>query len=181
MDTIQWRHADQNDVDSIIEMRQDDSTRDQLHDCRKFSHENCSQWISEITKSLDAERWVFEKSIELYHSGACGEFIGLARIDKIDHINQTCCVGLDIHPKQRKKGFGRYAWEVLLEEMFTRRNMHLVWLEVLDTNEVAKSLYEKLGFVLEGKLRGRILRNSQRIDSLIMSMTREEWQKCEKR
>ena len=78
----------------------------------------------------------------------------------------TAPVGLDLVPEHRGKGLSAkvYAW--LLDYLFHQLNMHMVYLEVLESNARAQHVYERLGFHIDGRLRQRIFRNGTYEDSI---------------
>lgn len=73
------------------------------------------------------------------------------------------------------KGFGTDAMMVLLSFGFRELNLRRIALTVSDFNQRAIRSYEKAGFVLEGKVRGAILREGQRSDMVFMGIARDEW------
>ena len=54
--------------------------------------------------------------------------------------------------------------------------MHMVYLEVLESNDRAIHVYERLGFRIDGRLRQRIFRNGTYEDSILMSLLRSEYE-----
>jgi len=48
---------------------------------------------------------------------------------------------------------------------------------VLETNQHAKRLYEKQGFITEGRLRDAVFRDGKYVDYIIMSILETEYQK----
>jgi len=81
--------------------------------------------------------------------------IGYFRLSNHSIVNKNIYIGADLHKDWRGK----------------------ITLEVLSTNLVAKNLYKKLGFIWEGTKRKEIYKNGLYIDSEIMSMLREEYEK----
>ena len=59
---------------------------------------------------------------------------------------ETICIGCDIHPDFRRRGFAEYAYGLMIKELY-ERNYALLWLEVFDDNLPARNLYKKLGFI----------------------------------
>ena len=104
-----------------------------------------------------------------------GEFIGLVRIDRIDNVNRNCAVGLDLVGAFRGRGLSAkiYAW--LLDYLFHQLNMHMVYLEVLASNERAIHVYKRIGFHIDGRLRQKVFRNGAYEDSILMSLLRSEY------
>ena len=74
-----------------------------------------------------------------------------------------------VHPDHRRKGVGE-ALVVALEEALKAQESTCLTLEVRASNEPAKALYEKLGFIEVGR-RKNYYRNPKE-DALIM---RKEW------
>ena len=54
---------------------------------------------------------------------------------------------------QTGKGYGRSALMQVLDQAFGEFGAHRVWLDVMEDNHRARSLYRSLGFVEEGRLR----------------------------
>lgn len=74
------------------------------------------------------------------------------------------------------RGCGTDAMRVLLRYAFDELNLQRVSLNVFDYNARAMRVYEKLGFVVEGRLRQWMLRDGQRFGMIYMGLLREEWE-----
>ena len=72
-------------------------------------------------------------------------------------------------------GYGTDAMTVMLGYAFSELNLRKVGLIVFEYNPRAIRSYEKAGFILEGRVRGAILRDGRRWDWLYMGVLREEW------
>jgi RimJ/RimL family protein N-acetyltransferase len=72
-------------------------------------------------------------------------------------------------------GYGTDAMRVMLGYAFSELNLRKVGLIVFEYNPRAIRSYEKAGFILEGRVRGAILREGRRWDWLYMGILREEW------
>lgn len=84
---------------------------------------------------------------------------------------------LDFHlvPEYRKLGYGLEATILSMHYCFSYLNFHKVFLTIYESNKHAISVADKLGFVLDGKLRQHIRRNQRYQDVLIYSLLREEY------
>ena len=58
---------------------------------------------------------------------------------------------------------------------FEQLNLHMIYLSVMADNPKAAHIYEKVGFVHEGRLRDRVYRGGVYHDLLTMSLKRSEW------
>lgn len=84
-------------------------------------------------------------------------------------------LGITLSRDYRGKGFGREAIVWLLDWSFRRANLRKVTLMVYEYNTAAIGLYEKLGFVLEGKLRDEVWHEGRYWADLVFSMLEDEW------
>ncbi len=75
------------------------------------------------------------------------------------------------------KGYARDAGTLLLAYAFDTLNLALVELWTVGDNERAIGLYKSLGFQHEARLRDRSYHDGQLVDSIIMSITREEFER----
>lgn len=102
-------------------------------------------------------------------------FVGVVRLDRIDWTNRNCMLGMDLVPAFRGRGYAQrvYAW--LLEYLFAHLNMHMVYLEVLESNVRARRLYERLGFRVDGALREKVFRHGRYEHSILMSLLASEY------
>lgn len=103
---------------------------------------------SHYAKSYVIEEWESEKPI------------GVTALTNIDYKNRNAECIIDIGDKNYwGKGFGREAFQLLLDYAFLEMNLHKVYLRVFSFNERAIRLYQKLGFQTEGELKEQIYRN----------------------
>jgi len=101
--------------------------------------------------------------------------VGMVRTSLFDRQNRSLCIGADIHPDYRGRGYGKATYELFLKYCFRFLNLHRVWLSVLETNTVAKSLYEKMGFQEEGRQREAVFRDGRYVDYIMMSILKDEY------
>jgi len=65
--------------------------------------------------------------------------------------------------------YGSRIFELVVDYCFNQLNMHRLWLLVLSQNKIAKHIYEKHGFEVEGVQRQAIFRNGKYVDYIMMS------------
>ena len=133
---LTFRELKNNDEDLsfLLEVRNNDSTKNQLENDSTFKLSECKQWYSNLKT-----KW---KMIQVG-----GVNVGYIRLNNTD-------VGIDIHPHHRRKGYARRAYKLYLEN---NKNATL-W--VFEDNP-AKKLYESLGFIKTNKT--KIIRNRKYI------------------
>lgn len=133
-----------------------------LHDSRKFSYEECLTWFEE-TRPYYWIIWVE------------GIRVGYFRLTNFSKTNRNVYIGADIHPDHQGKGYAYQAYLDFIPRVFFTWGFHKISLEVLSTNQRAINLYKKLGFIEEGRKRDEVLKGDIYIDSILMSILKDEW------
>ena len=101
--------------------------------------------------------------------------IGYFRTSNWNDANRHVHVGCDLHADFRGKGYALMAYRLFLRFLFDECGMNKVSLEVLEHNQRARRLYQRLGFVLEGIKRQDVWREGRYLDSLLFSMLKSEF------
>ena len=102
--------------------------------------------------------------------------VGLIQLLGIDQINRSCEFSIQISNKDfRGRGIGLLASRMLLSHFFNDLNLNRIWLTVRASNSRGLSLYSKLGFLVEGRLREAIVKNGEYVDLILMSITRRDF------
>jgi RimJ/RimL family protein N-acetyltransferase len=133
-----------------------------LHTSNKFTVNETKSWIL--------------KTNPLYYVICYGNVsIGYFRISNYSIENKNLYIGADIHPNYTGLKLAYPAYMKFINFLFESKQLNKITLEVLETNTRAINLYNKLGFIYEGQKRKEILKNNEYIDSIIMSILKEEW------
>lgn len=102
--------------------------------------------------------------------------IGFVAFDGIDWRNGDTFAAIGIgDPAYRGQGYGTDAMRILLRYGFQELNLGRIQLNVFSYNERAIKSYLKIGFSVEGRQRGMLLRDGQRWDFIYMGVLRDEW------
>lgn len=104
-----------------------------------------------------------------------GEFIGTVELFNISWKNRRAEFSISIIPSYRGNGYGYDATKKILDIGFHQLGINRIWLRVLEHNNKAISLYEKVGFIKEGICREESLRRGRFINQIQMSILRREW------
>ncbi|KAJ3494931.1 hypothetical protein NLG97_g3751 [Lecanicillium saksenae] len=90
--------------------------------------------------------------------------------------NRNIEMGFSLLPEHQNKGYGREAIDWALDWCFQHAGMHTVSIATVSYNDRAMHLYESMGFVNEGRKREVIWFNRKWYDSVLYSMTENEWE-----
>lgn len=132
-----------------------------LHDSRKFTYE----------ETLD---WFYKYKPDYRIIWADKNPVGYFRISNHSEANKNLYIGADIHPDFQGRGYAKEAYKKMIPQLFAEYDLHKISLEVLSTNYRAISLYVKLGFMHEGIKRDEVLKHDGYVDSIVMSMLKNE-------
>lgn len=103
------------------------------------------------------------------------EFRGEIVLDEVDLAVRSAHLRLAMRPAYRGRGYGTEAIELVLGFAFDGLDLHRVELEALSINTRAISLYENIGFVLEGRRRDAYRDGDGWCDAVVMSMLVDEY------
>lgn len=162
------RPVELRDIETLRLAHNDFDTLLMLHDTKLIDEVAQRQWFQSMCQSQTSQRLVVVDA----QSDA---IMGVARVDRIDHVNSSVMLGLDVLSEFRGLGLSYWVYEELFRYFFDHRNINRIYLEVLETNVVAVGLYRKLLFTTEGRLRQAVYRDGRYIDCLIMSILRYEY------
>jgi len=84
-------------------------------------------------------------------------------------------VCIDILPRYQGRGYGEEAIRWLLDYAFRRVGLHSVRMRAFGWNVGAIRLYERLGFVVEGREREAVWFEGRWWDSVTLGMLEDEW------
>lgn len=104
------------------------------------------------------------------------DIVGQCAVDGISWSSRSGWVSIAIgEAEHRGLGLGSEAMGLLMRFCFDELNLNRIQLTVFSYNTIARRLYEKLGFVLEGTWREAVLRDGQAFDALHYGMLAREW------
>lgn len=108
-----------------------------------------------------------------------GNAVGMAAITNIDYKNSTANIGIKIaSERNRKQGIGYRSIRLLKRYAFEELNLHCLAARILEENIASRKLFEKSGFVLEGKRRNRIYKAGVYHNIFDYSILKDEYLEC---
>lgn len=102
--------------------------------------------------------------------------IGQTKLVRIDWIGRMATFYLGLAYKSDwKKGYGSEVVGLMLNYAFNTLNLNRVQLHVAIKNKAAIKVYERNGFVIEGKLREAMYYDGQYWDFLLMAILKKDF------
>jgi len=103
------------------------------------------------------------------------ELVGEATLDGVDTTHRRAGLGISLAAAHRGHGHGTEALGLLLAFAFDELNLHRVEIGVFSYNVRAVALYERLGFVHEGRARQWGRRDGVWFDLVHMGLLEPDW------
>jgi RimJ/RimL family protein N-acetyltransferase len=99
----------------------------------------------------------------------------LREVEPDQPIHRNTAIGIQIDSKYQGQGYGSEAIGWILRWGFKTAGLHRIEITVDSFNNGALGLYERLGFVLEGKDRGAVWYDGGWHDLIRLGMLDSEW------
>ena len=142
-DSIYLRALEPEDLDLLFEVENNEEFWEVSDTSVPFSRFVLKQYLE------NSHRDIYEvKQLRLVVCENAGEVIGFVDIFDFDPKNRRAALGiLIINRKNRKKGFGKEALQLVCKYSFSRLGLHQVYANVGSDNVSSKLLFEKSGFL----------------------------------
>ena len=138
-----------------------------------------------FVNELDQQRW-FEslkdskQMILVAHIQSNTEPVGLYKINNIDWINRKYDSAHDVFQNARGNGYGKTILEAGVDFGFEVLNMNRLDTEVLENNIASLKCALYVGYIEEGRKRKCIHKCNDYLDSIVLGMLREDWEKLDR-
>lgn len=171
-DRVRLRHVEREDLPQFVVWLNDPEVSQGLSMHTPLSLAEEEDWFEKVLKRPIEERPLcidVQKGDEWSLLGNCGFF-------SIDWRNRSAELGIFIGDKSYwNQGYGSEVMKMLLQHGFSTLNLHRIFLRVFEDNPRAIRVYEKAGFIHEGRQRQAEYHDGRFHDILLMSVLRPEW------
>ncbi len=164
-DNVSIRAATRNDIQAIMEIEQQPGYAERVGSYDEETHAH--------KMGLPDHRYI----VAQIDGTICG-FAVLRQPDDgkgIANLNR-------IAVRSASQGVGTPFIVQLINLIFSDQDVERLWLDVLPSNDIARHVYTKIGFVEEGLMRSALrYPDGRRTDLVLMSLLRNEWVDAPKR
>ncbi|MCX6079422.1 MAG: GNAT family protein [Chloroflexi bacterium] len=173
-DKVRLRAIERDDIPRFVHWLNDPEVTAGLTINLPMSSWDETHWFENLANQAAEERPL---ALDVHIPDNSWTHIGNVGLHQIEWTNRCAIFGIFIGDKTFwNNGYGSEATLLTLKHGFETLNLNRIYLHVFETNPRAIHVYEKIGFIREGKLRQATFRNGLYIDTLIMSMLRSEWE-----
>ncbi|WP_263732506.1 GNAT family N-acetyltransferase [Cellulomonas sp. SG140] len=165
---IVLRPLEGRDADAVYELLSDPEGRRLVGGTRQYTRAEIPAAIARAAASED-------RLVLAVTANGDDEYLGQIALESIDPVVGAASVTLQMRPAYRGRGYGTEAIELVLGFAFDGLGLHRVGIEVLAINARAKSLYENLGFRVEGRLRDAYRDGDGWCDGILMGLLEDEY------
>ncbi len=123
--------------------------------------------------SEESVRHTIESPLSIYLVAECnGQIVGHAFLESysLKSLSHLADLNIAVHLGWQKKGIGRALLLEIIERAKNSGVIEIIQLNVRASNIIAISLYKKLGFQEEGRLKNRLKINDDYIDDVVMAL-----------
>ena len=167
---VYFRSIEREDIDKgWLEWINDSNIRNNLINPLPINYEQLTEYF-EQTKS-DKNTVMFAVCLRENN-----EYIGNARLSKIDWIHRSATYGRLMGPK-RGSGLGTESLILLLRYGFHFLGLNRIFSTVWEKNEISLKSNDRVGMAREGVMRQAVYKDGKFHNTIVLSMLREEFDK----
>ncbi|MBR8729419.1 Spermidine N(1)-acetyltransferase [Porphyromonas levii] len=166
MKTLSIRKLKASDLAIRVELLNTPSIQKYLNISETFSLEKTEVWFSKI--NIDNQRYDCVFLLE-------DELIGMGGLSHISYKDGSAEFYIYLREQYHGQGLGTKSTKMLLDYGFNELGLRRIYLYTFEENKPANSLYEKVGFQLEGTLREHTFKNNEYHNRRIYGLLKNEY------
>ncbi|MCC3300604.1 GNAT family N-acetyltransferase [Arthrobacter sp. zg-Y895] len=129
-----------------------------------FAPEQIRSWLQTRAGEADRADWAIIRAED-------GVYVGEVVLNDLDPDNESMGFRIALSsPKVFGQGYGTEATRAVLGHAFDDLGLHRIELEVFEFNPRAQRVYEKCGFVVEGRRREALRWDGEWVDAISMAV-----------
>lgn len=154
-------------ADALLHIRNEANVRSKMYSDHLISREEHRRWLDGLRHTNSRKFYLVETD-----DGPVGG-VGLSNIDR-KHGRADWAFYLT--GSATGKGLGATLEFTFVNQAFEIEHLHKLNCEVIAFNEPVIRLHKKFGFVEEGRRRDHVRRDGAFYDTVLLGITKEEWQ-----
>ncbi|MBO9549717.1 UDP-4-amino-4,6-dideoxy-N-acetyl-beta-L-altrosamine N-acetyltransferase [Pseudomonas sp.] len=147
-------------------LRNQEEVRKYMYTSHEISLQEHENWLKSLQGN--ARQSVF---VAIHDDKAAG----VVSLNAINTTQKTADWAFYLDTELQGQGFGSLVEFWMLDYAFDEAGLEKLNCEVLETNPSVVKMHQKFGFTIEGVRRKNILKDGNRIDVVLLGITKDEW------
>ena len=166
MQFINILNADATVQQQVRALRNHRDVRRFMYSAHEISEEEHLNWLSSLLGSTRQTVFVVMREDAL---------AGVVSLNAINTAHRTADWAFYLDPELQGKGLGSAVEFWMLDHAFNAAGLEKLNCEVLESNAAVVKMHQKFGFSVEGVRRQNIEKDGERVDVVLLGITKDEW------
>ena len=164
---IRLRKITKNDLEKIRKWRMHPEVSKYMVSNNTITSEDQIRWFNNIKNDKSCNYWIIQYNLE---------DIGLISISDVNFNDKNCTWGYYIADlNMRGKGIGKNLECSLHDYVFNELNLHKLYGDVVEGNQIMLGMHKRFGYKIEGIFRDQIRRDNKYINIIKVGLLKDEW------
>ncbi|PMW96602.1 UDP-4-amino-4,6-dideoxy-N-acetyl-beta-L-altrosamine N-acetyltransferase [Pseudomonas sp. FW215-R2] len=147
-------------------LRNQEDVRKYMYTSHEISDQEHANWLTSLKGNSRQQVFVVLKDERA---------VGVVSLNAINTVQKTADWAFYLDVQLQGKGLGSVVEFWMLDYAFAEAGLEKLNCEVLASNPAVVKMHQKFGFELEGVRRQNILKDGERIDVVLLGITKDEW------
>ncbi|WP_341963736.1 UDP-4-amino-4,6-dideoxy-N-acetyl-beta-L-altrosamine N-acetyltransferase [Pseudomonas sp. RC10] len=152
---------------AVRQLRNQEDVRRFMYTSHEITQSEHDAWLASLVGN--ARQSVFVAMLD-------GVLAGVVSLSAINAAQKTADWAFYLDARLQGKGLGSQVEFWMLDHAFNVAGLEKLNCEVLESNPAVIKMHQKFGFLIEGVRRQNIIKEGQRIDVVLLGITKAEWQ-----
>lgn len=157
------------DNNMLLELLNDPHTEEMIGGSSfPVSSESQARWFENLCNEKNVLRCA------VVPKGDKKKAVGTVILSDINYKDGTAQIHIKLSVNNRGKGYGTDSLFTMVKYAINELRLHCIYAEVLEKNNTSQRIFEKCGFIKEGKLRDRVFKNGKYLTYISYSIVQGE-------
>lgn len=158
--------SDEETALAILRIRNEQGVRENMYTDHEIGPEEHARWIERLRGADDSVFFVVSTG---------GEIVGGVSISRIDRQHRRAEWAFYLSSTTQGRGIGSALEVTFVTRVFNEFGMEKLNCEVIAFNQPVIDMHQRFGFKIEGVRREHVLRDGAKHDTVLLGITKAEW------
>jgi UDP-4-amino-4,6-dideoxy-N-acetyl-beta-L-altrosamine N-acetyltransferase len=150
----------------VRSLRNQENVRKYMYTAHEISEKEHAAWLNSLSNNPRQVVFVAIKD---------SDAVGVVSLNAINPLQKTADWAFYLDTELQGKGLGSLIEFWMLDYAFNDVGLEKLNCEVLEMNASVIKMHQKFGFEIEGIRRKNVIKDGDRIDVVLLGITRDEW------